>query len=133
MSGNIMRRWLRHIGFIVIGLAIGIGLGLYLGWVAWPTEFTDAAPSIMQESYQRDYVVMIAAAYSRDGDLETARRRLRGLGDDGEEFLLAVTLDQILRGDDETRIRQLVRLASDVGLSSPAMAPYLPESGAGDG
>jgi hypothetical protein len=120
-----MRSWLRVLGLLIIGLAVGAGLGLYLGWVAWPTEFTNANPSVLQERYQRDYILMIATVYSGDGDLAAARRRIDSLGENGHEALFSYTLDTILRAENEIEIRRLVRLAADIGLHSPAMDPYL--------
>ena len=120
-----MRRWIRILALLAVGMAAGIGLGLYLGWVVWPTEFTDAAPELLQESFRRDYVRMTAAAYGLDGDLVTAQRRIDDLGATGEAFVLSVTLDAILRGEDEAEIRQLARLATDLGLESPALLPYV--------
>lgn len=122
-----MPKLLRSTGLILLGLAVGLGLGLYLGWVAWPTEFTDAAPQILQERYRRDYAQMIAASYALDGDLRSAERRVNslGLGEDGRSFFFSATLDTILRNEDEQAMRQMVRLAVDLGLESPAFGPYL--------
>ena len=119
---------LRPLLIIVVGLVLGIGLGLYLGWEAWPTEFTDANPSVLQETYRQDYVRLIATAYTADNNLPAAQQRVADLGADGREVVLAVTLDTILQGGDDAEIRQLVRLAADLGLTSPAMTPYLPEA-----
>ena len=111
---------------LLFGVAAGIGLGLFLGWVAWPAEFTEADPTVLEESYQRDYALMTAAAYSLDEDLGDARRRIRSLGlEDGDAWLLAMTVDHILIGGNELEIRQLVRLSTDLGLYSPAMDPFL--------
>lgn len=114
--------------FILIGLAIGASLGLYLGWVAWPTEFSGATPTLLDESYRKDYVVMIATTYAQDGDFLAAQQRVESLGvnGEGEQFLLDVTLTMILQADNEDDIRHVVRLASDLELYSPAMEPYLP-------
>lgn len=120
-----MRRWLQIIGLLVVGLGIGAGLGLYLGWVAWPTEYTDADPSILQEDYRRDYVLMVAAAYEMDGNLAAAAQRINDLGADSHDFLLSLLLDMILQEANEEEIRQVARLAADLGLDSPAMGPYL--------
>jgi hypothetical protein len=119
--------WLRNIGLVIIGLALGAGLGLLLGWVVWPTEYTDATPVILQEGYRRDYIVMTAAAYAADSDLTVATERIDALGVNGRDHLFAVTIDAILSGGDEQDIRQLVQLATALGLSSPAMDPYLRE------
>ncbi len=111
---------------LVLGLAAGIGLGLFLGWVAWPAEFTEADPTVLEESYQHDYALMIAAAYSLDEDLDDARRRIRSLGlEDSDAWLMAMTVDYILIGGNELEIRQLVRLSTDLGLYSPLMEPFL--------
>ena len=115
-------RALLKIGF---GLALGIGLGLYLGWVAWPTEFTDANPAVLEENYRQDYAHLIAAAFAADGDFAAAQQRVARLGSDGQDIVLSATLEAILEGEDEAEIRRLVRLATELGLSSPAMEPYL--------
>lgn len=118
---------LRPFLIVIFGLAVGIGLGLYLGWVAWPTEFTDANPSVLQAEYRQDYVYLIAAAYTADNNLLAAQKRVASLGEDGRDVVLAVTVDAILQGGDEVEIRQLVQLAAALGLESPALVPYLPE------
>jgi hypothetical protein len=117
----------RNILWVGLGLLFGVGLGLFLGWAAWPTEFTEADPTILEESYQRDYTIMIAGAYTLDGDLPAARRRLATLGkEDSNAWLLTLTVEHILGNESEVEIRQLVLLANDMGLYSPAMEPYLP-------
>jgi hypothetical protein len=106
---------------------VGVAFGLFLGWVAWPAEFSETEPSFLDDNYQRDYALMIASAYSLDGDLATAQRRLRSLGlEDSTGWLLILTIDHILNSGDQTGSRHLVKLASDLGLYSPAMDPYLP-------
>jgi hypothetical protein len=118
---------MRNLVWIAIGLLVGAALGLYLGWVAWPAEFEEANPAVLEEQYQRDYTLMIAATYALDGDLPAARRRLDSLSkDDPNAWLLNQVVAHILENENETEIRQLVKLAADLGLSSPAMTPYLP-------
>lgn len=110
---------------ILAGLAIGIGLGLYMGWALLPTEFVDATPAYLADGHQREYVRMVAAAYVVEADLAAAQTRLAGLGEDAQLLLTAVTLDAILQQQNETEIRQLVNLAAALGIYSPAMEPYL--------
>lgn len=117
--------WLRALVYAGIGLVVGIGLGLYLGWVAWPAEFTNANPSVLETNHRRDYLLMIADAYAVEGDVAAAQQRLAGMGEGGQEFLMSTLLDMILRVEDEGDIRRLARLADDLGLYSPAMEPYL--------
>ena len=119
----------RRLLLLLFGLALGVGVGLSLGWFVWPTEYADADPTLLAETYRYDYVVMIAAAYQADGDIQTASQRLRTAwldSPDPFQEYLAFTVEAILNGGNDQDLRQLVRLATDLGLSSPAMAPYLP-------
>jgi hypothetical protein len=65
---------------IVAALAVGVGIGLYVGWVAAPVKYVDTAPNSLQRAFKDDYVLMIATAYAGDGDLQAARSQLAGLG-----------------------------------------------------
>ena len=112
--------------FILLGLAIGIGLGLAVGWVFWPTQFTDANPAVLDDNYRRDYLLLIADSYALDNNLAAAQQRIDSLGEDGSQFVLSVLIDMILRQQDEAAIRRLTRLANDLGQYTPAMDPYLP-------
>ncbi len=116
----------RPLIFVLIGLAVGAGLGLYIGWVAWPTEFSDATPMLLDDTYRQDYVLMVATAYAEDDNLPLAQQRINSLGPDGEQLLLNMAVEMILQAEDETEIRQVVRLAAALDLYSPAMEPYLP-------
>src|SRR5690606_4797543 len=65
---------------LLIALIIGVLLGLYLGWVQFPVEYIDSPASALDQPYQDEYTVMIAAGYSADQDLTGALTRLRVLG-----------------------------------------------------
>ena len=67
---------------LVICLALGLGAGLYIGWVAAPVQYVDTGPASLSQTYKDDYVLMIAAIYSGNGDLAAARARLAALGFD---------------------------------------------------
>ena len=119
----------RRLLLLIFGLALGAGIGLTLGWYVWPTEYADADPTLLDETYHYDYVVMIAAAYQADHDIQTASQRLRTAWIDSSDPFqdyLAFTVEAILDGGNDQDLRQLVGLATDLGLSSPAMTPYLP-------
>ena len=62
--------------FILLGLVIGIGLGLAVGWVFWPTQFTDANPAVLDDVYRRDYVLLIADSYALDNNLAAAQQKI---------------------------------------------------------
>jgi hypothetical protein len=65
---------------LLAGLAVGVGLGLYIGWVAAPVQYINTEPASLQRAFKDDYVLMIASAYAGDGDLQSARAQLAGLG-----------------------------------------------------
>jgi hypothetical protein len=123
----------KNIFYVIIGLILGAALGLYLGWVAWPTEFTGANPAVLSPDYRQEYARMTAVSYANDHDLEIARRRVASLDSDGQAYYFSLTMDSILRADNEAEIRQFVELAAALGLDSPAMVPFLPTTGGSDG
>jgi len=71
-----MTRWIRFF----IAVLVGVALGLLYGWVINPVEFTDTSPDTLRIDYKTDYTLMVAEAYSREGDLSLATRRLEELG-----------------------------------------------------
>ena len=75
-----MLRWLKYLGALLVGLVIGGGIGLLLGWLVWPTEYTEATPLILEDSYRQDFILMAAAAYSANGDLGVATERIDRFG-----------------------------------------------------
>ena len=116
----------RTAAWLVLGILIGAGIGLFLGWVAWPLEFSETDPADMDERFQVDYTLMIAAAYLDDLDLTEAGDRLSRLAkDDAGRWVLGIAVDYILKGESEADILTLVTLANDMGQYSPIMDPYL--------
>ena len=124
----------RMLVILLVGLLVGVALGLYVGWVAWPTEFTDAGPAILETNYRYDYTLMTAEAYAVDGDLAAAQARLATLADgSGYDWYLAMTLDAIVAGKPAADLRYLVNLAQALGVTAPALTPYLPAGAEGGG
>ena len=83
-----------RVNLILVGLVVGSAIGLILGWVVYPRQFRIATPKDLHSDYRDNYVVMVAAAYSRDRDLERARIRLDKLG---TEDVLDTTASQAQR------------------------------------
>ena len=124
----------RTLLFLLLGVALGTGAGLVVGWYVWPTEFSDATVEMIDVRYQEEYALMTAQAYRVDGNLLAAQQRLLRLNrEDPAGWYLAFTVDQILVGGSAADLRDLVRLATDLGLQSPAFAPYMTEEPAGGG
>jgi hypothetical protein len=72
-----MKRWVSFFAVIVIGAAIG----LLIGWFVAPGQLLDTNPETLRIDYQADYVLMVAEAFQKDGNLPLAVERLAFLGD----------------------------------------------------
>lgn len=116
---------LRFLFSLVIGLAIGAGIGLYVGWVQAPVEFVNSPASSLAERYQDEYIVMVSGGYLLDGDLGGAVERLQILGTANIPALVQETAEKFIsdsRNVDD--IRKLVALAEAMGRLTPIMDPY---------
>jgi len=115
----------RALIMIILGLAVGAGIGLTVGWIA-PINSPQTAPSVLSAEWQSDWVLMTAQAYSLDGDLNLARQRLALLGEGDLGAQVAQRGEQALtEGLPPTYIGTLARLAAALGSRTPALAPYL--------
>ncbi len=125
---------LRFVLSLLIGLVIGGLVGLYLGWVQFPKQFIDSPASSLAGQYKDEYIVMIAAGYLKDNDLNGALDRLRFLGIDNiPEYVQDVTERYISASRDVNDITYLVAMSESLGRLTPIMQPYrqvaLPGSG----
>ncbi|MGD9145629.1 MAG: hypothetical protein PVI80_08710 [Anaerolineae bacterium] len=111
---------------VILGLTAGAVVGLLLGWVVWPVQYTDTAIADLATEYKDEYIVLVAAAYTTDGDLEKAQARLARLEVPNINQSLSALIDRyILEGQDESEIRALVALANAQGVLSPNMVAYV--------
>jgi hypothetical protein len=111
---------------VILGLTAGAVVGLLLGWVVWPVTYTDTAIADLAPEYKDEYLLLVATAYTTDGDLEKAQVRLARLEVPNINQSLSALIDRyILEGRDEAEIRALVALANAQGVMSPNMVAYL--------
>lgn len=104
----------------VIGLALGVALGLWGGYVVWPVEYAGISPEMLAAGHQTDYVLMVATALEADGDLETALERLGRLGDSAD----IVLLNAMPAADDNPAARAgLQQLAAALGVHATMPDP----------
>ena len=117
---------------LVIGVAVGLGVGLFLGWVQFPAQPVNSPASALADRYKDDYVVMVARAYVRDGDLTGALDRLRTLGEANiPAFVQEIAERTISASGDVSDIQMLVVLSAGLGRLTPIMEPYRQEQVAG--
>lgn len=74
-----------YIATAFITALVGGAIGLFLGWVQFPEEYTDSHMCQLDRSFQEEYTLMIARGYQQDGDIEAALNRLRPLRVEGVE------------------------------------------------
>jgi hypothetical protein len=111
---------------LILGLTAGAGLGLLMGWVIWPVRYFDTAIADLQPEHKEQYIVLVASAYTLDGDLEKAQTRLDELEAPNIQLWIAELTDRyISEGQNEADIRALVELARALGVDSPQMAAWL--------
>ncbi len=113
---------MKRLLWFVIGLALGIGLALFIGWQVLPVQRADSSPALLRRDYQEEYLRLIAVAYQVDNDLTLAQQRLKELPPDS---LVSVTERWIAQGKSDAILIPLAQLARDLGVSTPAMQPYL--------
>jgi hypothetical protein len=107
---------------LLLGLALGLIIGLLYGWIIRPVEYVDTAPASLREDYRVDYVLMIAEAYTQEGDLELARVRLASLGPQPPINFVVSAIDYgVGVGFNQADLQTLNRLAVDLR-SMPASA-----------
>jgi hypothetical protein len=122
------RRFPRWVVQVVVGTAVGLALGFAIGWWLWPVQYTNTAPDVLRQDYRDDYIVMTAEAYEIEGNLEQARARLELLDPERPAAPVIDLLGRLIEaGGSAKDITRLVRLARDLGASTPVLPPHIEE------
>ena len=67
--------------YLLTGLIMGIILGVLYTRYLQPVEYIDTSPALLRQDFKDQYRLLIAAAYSANGDLVRAKARLELLKD----------------------------------------------------
>jgi hypothetical protein len=113
---------MKRLLWFIVGIALGIGLALLIGWQLLPVQRADSSPAMLRRDYQEEYLRLIAAAYQVDNDLTLAQQRLAELPPGS---LVDVTERWIAQGKPDDILIPLARFARDLGVSTPTMQAYL--------
>jgi hypothetical protein len=100
-------------------LVFGIALGLLYAWVISPITVVNAIPSALRADFRDQYRVVIAAAYSANGNLPRAQSRLSLLGDADILSALSAHAQRALSEGDALQSHQLAQLAAALQGTSP--------------
>lgn len=118
---------LRFLLSLVLGGVLGLGVGLYLGWVQFPVEFVNSPISALDPRYRDDYTVMVAQGFQADADGVGAVQRLRVLGvENVPEYVFQQAERYITNSRSPQEIQALIALSEGLGRTSPLFAPYRP-------
>jgi len=123
-----MRRRRRRFEAVSVALAVlaGLSLGLLASLVLWPRQPPAVGLERVGRPYQEDYVLMVSAAYARDGDLQRAEERLAYLGAERAEALLRDLAEVAIAQNKPLAMRRsLARLAYEMGVRSAAIMAYV--------
>ncbi|MBN1310404.1 MAG: hypothetical protein JXB30_03220 [Anaerolineae bacterium] len=111
---------------LLIGLGFGALGGAIFGWYV-PIQPASTKIDQLHPDYKADYAVMVGAAYAVDGDWDMVQVRLGRLAEpDPAGYIALLTEQYIAEGRNPDDIRNLARLASRFGYTTPPMLPYLP-------
>ncbi len=47
---------------LLLGMALGLGLGFLIGWGIWPVEYYDTDPVDLKEEHKEEYIVLVSAS-----------------------------------------------------------------------
>lgn len=117
---------MKRLLWFLVGIMLGFGLALLVGWELLPVQRANSSPAMLRRDYQEEYIRLTAAAYQVDGDLTLAQKRLAALRPDTYTApLVEVTERWIQQGKSDATLIPLAQLARALGVSTPAMQPYL--------
>jgi hypothetical protein len=128
-KGNLMprKRGWRALWLMTLGLACGIGLGLWIGWSLAPVEYVDTDLSYLHPLYQDDVLLMISETYVLDGDLDAARARIALLSLADPPDAVADLAERFVSQDAPlAHVRALAHMSAALGVRRDALRPYLP-------
>ncbi|HNT74018.1 MAG TPA: hypothetical protein PKH77_03245 [Anaerolineae bacterium] len=117
---------MKQIVALLVGLGIGLGLALLIGWVALPVGPYDTTPDVLRDDYKEEYVRLVSLTYQVETDREAARTRLAALDALSPTRPLVEQAERwIAQGKVEWMVVPLIRLARDLDAETPVMSRYL--------
>jgi hypothetical protein len=114
-----MKAWKAVLTLLLVGIAVGVGLGFLIGWGLWPVQYYDTDPVDLKQEHKEDYIVLVSAAYALNGDLEQAKERLAKLEEEDVAQVVAELAQRYgEQGADPTATHNLAMLAYALGSRS---------------
>lgn len=115
----------RFILSLLAGSIVGVGIGLYLGWVQFPADYVNSPATVLAQRYKDDYTVLVAGGFLADNDPLGAVERLRVLGiENVPEYVQQVTERFITNSRDLCDIQYMIALSEGLGRTSSLYEQY---------
>ena len=109
--------------YLLTGLIIGIILGVLYTRYLQPVEYIDTSPALLRQDFKDQYRLLIAVAYSANGDLVRAKARLELLKDpDVFRALSEQAQHSLAENGSSIEARSLGLLAIALGQAPPGPA-----------
>lgn len=105
---------------LVGGAVLGLALGLLIGWVLWPVQWTNTTPANLDSAYRDDYLLYIVENYEANGGAEWAKEKLGfEYWDPGD---LAATFGRLEERTDGATLDRVINLEQALLASEPDSA-----------
>lgn len=109
--------------YLLTGLLLGLGMGLFYAWVISPVEYVDTSPSALRQDFKERYRALVAMAFIANGDIARAGARLQKLRDaDSAQVLAEQAQRSMAEGKNLQEAQALGLLAVSLG-GSPTPLP----------
>ncbi len=113
--------------FFALAMAVGLAGGLVYSWELDPVELYDVAPQSLGPEAKGTYLTLVGDGYAYHRDLAAAESQLAQLGISADGLALAKWIEQYLdQGGDLEEVRNLARLAADLGASGGVLVVFGP-------
>ena len=115
----------RGFWYLLSGLILGLGIGLWVSWGLAPVQFVETTPASLSPEFRDDYRFMIAWAFNANNDLLRAQARLGTLQDAEPIKALGEQAQRMLAGNlPMNEVQLLADLSSAIqNQPTPAASP----------
>lgn len=122
------RRLLILLSITPIGCLLAMLVGLFIAWYLFPTRFVNADISELSQEHAQEVVIMAAADFAQNQDLQRSRALLAELDVPNQAQYVAYVAEQLIRtnrGPVDQDIENVVKLADALGVSTVSMVAYV--------
>lgn len=127
-QSNFTRYLLILLSIAPVGCLCAIATGLTIAWYVSPTRYVDAEVAELSEEYAEEVVVMVAADYAQNQDVQRAEDQLGELKVANPAQYVSLVAERIIRrhrGPITEDIQNVVLLADALNVSTSAMIAYV--------